>query len=176
MRRHKDLTINLGAQLLSKRLPSGRTTRMFRHALYARMCFLIIKLAHTCSLLMRRMSFHPLTNRKHHCRLCGRVVCSLPPKPPARPATCSLLIVADPRTRRIEEVPDVIAYGVTLEDKHGEREKYVKGVRICRTCRSVVAYVVCLFRGLNSLIYGTLANNSTPWKLRLCQCFQGFIT
>ncbi|KAB5596515.1 Vacuolar segregation protein PEP7 [Ceratobasidium theobromae] len=84
-------------------------------------------------------SFHPLTNRKHHCRLCGRVVCSLPPKPPARPATCSLLIVADPRTRRIEEVPDVIAYGVTLEDKHGEREKYVKGVRICRTCRSVVA-------------------------------------
>jgi hypothetical protein len=47
------------------------------------------------------------------------------------------LIVADPRTRKIEEVPDMIAYGVTLE---GEKDnKYVKGVRICRTCRAVVA-------------------------------------
>ncbi|CAE6449112.1 unnamed protein product [Rhizoctonia solani] len=81
-------------------------------------------------------SFHPLTNRKHHCRLCGRIVCSLPPKPPTRPVSCSLLIVADPRTRKIDEVPDVIAYGVTLD---GEKEsKYVKGVRICRTCRAVV--------------------------------------
>ncbi|CAE6414279.1 unnamed protein product [Rhizoctonia solani] len=82
-------------------------------------------------------SFHPLTNRKHHCRLCGRVVCSLPPKPPTRSVSCSLLIVADPRTRKIEEVPDVIAYGVTLD---GEKDSnYVKGVRICRTCRAVVS-------------------------------------
>ncbi|CAE6365090.1 unnamed protein product [Rhizoctonia solani] len=82
-------------------------------------------------------SFHPITNRKHHCRLCGRIVCSLPPKPPTRPVSCSLLIVADPRTGKIDEVPDVIAYGVTLD---GEKDnKYVKGVRICRTCRAVVA-------------------------------------
>ncbi|KAG9075348.1 carboxypeptidase Y-deficient [Ceratobasidium sp. UAMH 11750] len=82
-------------------------------------------------------SFHPLTNRKHHCRLCGRIICSLPPKAPNRPATCSLLIVADPRTRKIEEVPDMIAYGVTLDEK--ERQEFMKGVRVCRTCRGVVA-------------------------------------
>ncbi|KAG8692578.1 carboxypeptidase Y-deficient [Ceratobasidium sp. 395] len=82
-------------------------------------------------------SFHPLTNRKHHCRLCGRVVCSLPPKAPTRPVTCSLLIVADPRTHKIDEVPDMIAYGVTLDEK--ERQGFLKGVRVCRTCRSVVA-------------------------------------
>ncbi|KAF8759013.1 Rabenosyn Rab binding domain [Rhizoctonia solani] len=35
------------------------------------------------------------------------------------------------------QVPDVIAYGVTLD---GEKDnKYVKGVRICRTCRAVVS-------------------------------------
>ncbi|CAE6490366.1 unnamed protein product [Rhizoctonia solani] len=61
-------------------------------------------------------SFHPLTN-------------------PGQ--STSLLIVADPRTGKIDEVPDVIAYGVTLD---GEKDsKYVKGVRICRTCRAVVA-------------------------------------
>ncbi|QRV99991.1 Zinc finger, FYVE-type protein [Ceratobasidium sp. AG-Ba] len=84
-------------------------------------------------------SFHPLTNRKHHCRLCGRVVCSLPPKAPTRPVTCSLLIVADPQTHKIEEVPDMIAYGVTLDEKDRQGQAFLKGVRICRTCRGVVS-------------------------------------
>ena len=51
-----------------------------------------------------RSSFHPLTNRKHHCRLCGRIICSLPVKFPQRPETCSLLFVVDQNTGRIEEV------------------------------------------------------------------------
>ncbi|ELU44800.1 hypothetical protein AG1IA_01171 [Rhizoctonia solani AG-1 IA] len=39
----------------------------------------------------------------------------------------------NPPLARSREVPDVIAYGVTLD---GEKDnKYVKGVRICRTCR-----------------------------------------
>lgn len=90
-------------------------------------------------------AFHPLTNRKHHCRLCGRVVCSLPPKLPIRPKKCSLLITADHRTGKIEEAPDIIAYGVAPRSPNGapvisskDRDMHLKGVRICRDCHAVV--------------------------------------
>ncbi|GJE95157.1 FYVE-domain-containing protein [Phanerochaete sordida] len=98
-------------------------------------------------------SFHPLTNRKHHCRLCGRIICSLPPKFPQRPQTCSLLFVADPVTGQIEEVGEGVDYGVRRrtssmhnpkgkgrEDgaKAGEDDKSLRGVRICRDCKPVL--------------------------------------
>jgi len=97
-------------------------------------------------------SFHPLTNRKHHCRLCGRIICSLPIKYPQRPQTCSILFVADPKTGRIEEVGEGVDYGVrrrttstNAQAKAGvndnvlsEEEKFLKGVRICRECRPVL--------------------------------------
>ncbi|KAI0362345.1 hypothetical protein OH77DRAFT_44645 [Trametes cingulata] len=91
-------------------------------------------------------SFHPLTNRKHHCRLCGRIICSLPVKYPQRPQTCSLLFVVDQSTGRIEEVGEGVDYGVRRRaanaGKKGEtlteEEKFLKGVRICRECRPVL--------------------------------------
>ncbi|KAI0780731.1 FYVE zinc finger-domain-containing protein [Trametes elegans] len=92
-------------------------------------------------------SFHPLTNRKHHCRLCGRIICSLPVKYPQRPQTCSLLFVVDPSTGRIEEVGEGVDYGVRRRspanpgkksDTLSEEEKFLKGVRICRECRPVL--------------------------------------
>ncbi|RPD66331.1 hypothetical protein L227DRAFT_492519 [Lentinus tigrinus ALCF2SS1-6] len=95
-------------------------------------------------------TFHPLTNRKHHCRLCGRIICSLPVKHPQRPETCSLLFVADQSTGRIEEVGEGVDYGVRRRStaipgkpqKRGEalpeEEKFLKGVRICRECRPVL--------------------------------------
>ncbi|KAL5489842.1 PEP7 [Sanghuangporus weigelae] len=95
-------------------------------------------------------SFHPLTNRKHHCRLCGRIICSLPVKKPQRPVPCSLLFVSDPKTGRIEEVTEGVDYGVRprarVDSKVGKtggnvgsnEEKFLKGVRICRECKHVM--------------------------------------
>ncbi|KII89255.1 hypothetical protein PLICRDRAFT_110137 [Plicaturopsis crispa FD-325 SS-3] len=97
-------------------------------------------------------SFHPLTNRKHHCRLCGQIICSLPVKRPQRPVPCSILFVVDPRTRRIEEVGEGVDYGVrkrrstppqpakgkAKDDALGDEEKFLKGVRICNQCRPVL--------------------------------------
>ncbi|KAI0065423.1 hypothetical protein BV25DRAFT_1821825 [Artomyces pyxidatus] len=94
-------------------------------------------------------SFHPITNRKHHCRLCGKIICSLPVKHPQRPATCSLLFVADPKTGQIEEVGEGVDYGVRRKSTLGTpgtskeqvpspEEKFLKGVRICRDCRPVL--------------------------------------
>ncbi|KAL0947471.1 hypothetical protein HGRIS_013576 [Hohenbuehelia grisea] len=99
-------------------------------------------------------SFHPLTNRKHHCRLCGKIICSLPVKRPQRSLPCSLLFVVDPKTRMVEEVGEGVDYGVrrrrttsgSVDAGKGplgsapetEEEKFLKGVRICRDCRPVL--------------------------------------
>lgn len=102
-----------------------------------------------------RASFHPLTNRKHHCRLCGRIICSLPVKYPQRPQTCSLLFVADPITGQIEEVGEGVDYGVRRRttstvgkgkgrESTSDEEKFLKGVRICRDCRPVLLCVTLI--------------------------------
>ncbi|TFY66662.1 hypothetical protein EVG20_g4427 [Dentipellis fragilis] len=97
-------------------------------------------------------SFHSITNRKHHCRLCGRIICALPPKHPQRPATCSLLFVVDPKSGRIEEVGEGVDYGVRKrgsptvngrgkeKEELGEEDKFLKGVRICRDCRPILLH------------------------------------
>ena len=106
--------------------------------------------------LVIRASFHPLTNRKHHCRLCGKIICSLPVKQPQRPQPCSLLFVVDQTTRRIEEVTEVVDYGVrprrqssnpTAQNKGKDKsssveDKFLKGVRICRECKPVMLSVL----------------------------------
>ncbi|KAK7049338.1 carboxypeptidase Y-deficient [Paramarasmius palmivorus] len=86
--------------------------------------------------------FNTLTNRKHHCRLCGRIICNLPHVPPT--PKCSLLFVVDPKTHKIEEVGEGVDYGVRRpksgveEGQEGEEEKFLKGVRICRTCKPIL--------------------------------------
>jgi len=107
---------------------------------------------HLTRLHFQSTSFHPLTNRKHHCRLCGQVICSLPAKMPRRPAPCSLLFVVDSKTRIIEEVGEGVDYGVRIKPQGFklEEEKFLKGVRICRACRPVLLWVYSL-RYLGSL-------------------------
>ncbi|KAJ7684628.1 FYVE zinc finger-domain-containing protein [Mycena polygramma] len=94
-------------------------------------------------------NFHPLTNRKHHCRLCGQIICALPIKRPPRPQLCSVLFVVDPKTRNIEEVGEGVDYGVRKRrtssvggakelQETAEEEKFLRGVRICNQCRPVL--------------------------------------
>ncbi|KAJ3895854.1 FYVE zinc finger-domain-containing protein [Lentinula edodes] len=112
-------------------------------------------------------SFHPLSNRKHHCRLCGRVVCALGVTSGKRVEPCSILFVVDPKTRQIEQVEEGVDYGVRKrkpsmdirsttskdggkpglveagltehsEEEQVEEEKFLKGVRICRGCKPVL--------------------------------------
>ncbi|KAG7452978.1 uncharacterized protein BT62DRAFT_880873 [Guyanagaster necrorhizus] len=102
-----------------------------------------------------RASFHPLTNRKHHCRLCGKIICSLPVRYPQRAAQCSTLFVVDPKSRKIEEVGEGVDYGVKkrrmgnvsgpgssgkrpAEEPEDDSEKFLKGVRICQDCRPIL--------------------------------------
>ncbi|TKY84910.1 hypothetical protein EX895_005990 [Sporisorium graminicola] len=96
------------------------------------------------------------TVRKHHCRLCGRVVCASPHltrltwAEQMAPGTgkiltaeeraeldtkCSGNIVADPITGRIEEVKEGAA---AASSKPGTSTAQSKGVRICRDCKSIV--------------------------------------
>ena len=117
-----------------------------------RVDFISLRISRIHAVRLDSASFHPLTNRKHHCRLCGRIICSLPVKYPQRPETCSLLFVVDQSTGRIEEVGEGVDYGVRRRstatpgkarkgETLSEDEKFLKGVRICRECRPVLLCV-----------------------------------
>lgn len=113
--------------------------------------------------------FHTLTNRKHHCRLCGQIICSLPIKHPQRKVLCSSLFVVDSETRQIEEVGEGVDYGVKRrrtdsisgnQGRHIEEDKFLKGVRICRECRPILLWVQFLTMGLNPASYRLSGSNN----------------
>ncbi|EPQ29642.1 uncharacterized protein PFL1_02862 [Pseudozyma flocculosa PF-1] len=103
-----------------------------------------------------------LTVRKHHCRLCGRVVCASPhlsrpawPEAVGAPGDatqpmplveqrkqlerkCSSLIVADPVTGKIEDARDAAGLAKGAADGKADRAASEKGVRICRDCKDVI--------------------------------------
>lgn len=89
-----------------------------------------------------------LTVRKHHCRLCGRLVCasphlSLPPGLPAPSASalddqvigqrrCSGLIVADGKSRT--KIRDVSSH----EERNLQMLKVDPSLRVCHECRDTI--------------------------------------
>ncbi|ETS60941.1 hypothetical protein PaG_04867 [Moesziomyces aphidis] len=105
-----------------------------------------------CPICSTAFSF---TVRKHHCRLCGRVVCASPhltrlawaeqmgastgkiltaEERASLEAKCSGNVIADPITGRIEDVKE----GAPAPSKLAPNAVQSKGVRICRDCKTIV--------------------------------------
>ena len=167
------------------------------------MCCQTTFVANECWLLAPTYSysatFHPLTNRKHHCRLCGQIICSLPIKHPQREVTCSILFVVDTNTREIEEVGEGVDYGVrrrrlaSTDGPNGRQEdedKFLKGVRICRDCRPILLWVhlwssvhsICRFNAGASNIFNKpelslhLSKSMRLVLIILCRLYMTFTT
>ncbi|SOV06680.1 related to vacuolar segregation protein PEP7 [Ustilago sp. UG-2017a] len=109
--------------------------------------------AKACPICATPFSF---TVRKHHCRLCGRVVCASPhltrlawaeqmgsgtgktltaEEKAELESKCSGNIVADPITGRIEEVKE----GTTSSSSSStSNPASSKGVRVCHDCKSII--------------------------------------
>jgi rabenosyn-5 len=176
-------------QLLNKELLPGRMTQQRASVLFARelnrywryvahlvshysLSLLLPQPERTLLKLCFSASFHPLTNRKHHCRLCGQIICSLPIKHPNRMALCSTLFVVDVQTRQVEEVGEGVDYGVrkrkitnvsVQQARQEEEDKFLRGVRICRTCRPILLCVSTspsLYVLFYSFISGVTSMNS----------------
>lgn len=80
---------------------------------------------------------------RHHCRLCGRLVCSSPRLPPilqtdvaVRDEPCSMLCNADPKTMTIQELPPSSPRSGPQLSAYEERELHA--FRACADCRATL--------------------------------------